>query len=83
MLYMFWILFVIGVLGVAYLSVWSMVNYSQWEVIHFVSMGSEFLDVVYIFSLGLFLGWYLAPTRATRRDKELRSDDEAPSRPQY
>ncbi|WP_170892726.1 hypothetical protein [Vibrio sp. 1-2 (7-a)] len=60
---------------------WATVSLKGAELLFWVSASLEFLDLLWIFSLGIFLGWYLSPQKQPRRDKELRSDDVAPSRP--
>lgn len=60
---------------------WATVSLKGAELLFWVSASLEFLDLLWIFSLGIFLGWYLSPQKQPRRDKELRSDDGAPSRP--
>jgi hypothetical protein len=69
------LIFVTGIIS------WALSNMSEASAYVLVVLVFEALDVLWIFSLGLFLGWYLSPQKQPRRDKELRSDDGAPSRP--
>lgn len=77
----FFVVAMTSLIGITGFIIWSTVNLKGAELLFWVSASLEFLDLLWIFSLGIFLGWYLSPRNQPHRDKELRSDDGAPSRP--
>ncbi|TOL78734.1 hypothetical protein CGH91_21980 [Vibrio parahaemolyticus] len=64
----FFVVAMTSLIGITGFISWSTVNLKGAELLFWVSASLEFLDLLWIFSLGFFLGWYLSPRKHSRKD---------------
>ncbi|TOA17069.1 hypothetical protein CGK33_11435 [Vibrio parahaemolyticus] len=64
----FFVVAMTSLIGITGFISWSTVNLKGAELLFWVSVSLEFLDLLWIFSLGFFLGWYLSPRKQSRKD---------------
>ncbi len=67
----FFVVAMTSLIGITWFISWSTVNLKGTELLFWVSASLEFLDLLWIFSLGIFLGWYLSPRKQSRNDNRM------------
>lgn len=59
----FFVVAMTSLIGITGFVSWATVSLKGAELLFWVSASLEFLDLLWIFSLGIFLGWYLSPRK--------------------